>query len=156
MKPALLITLDAVKRDATLQPGYRGARKLLVTELYTEREVETREVVWSPPTGLDKCPVQVTANIEVAIFTQQAAQERHHHKLATEFYTVLAGRMIIEVEGLSHALAAGDMIVINPGTVHRVQPEGCEFLCQIISANCGGAADRHLDQPLLQVIDQGQ
>lgn len=144
-QPALLITLDAVKRDAALQPGHRGARKLLVTGLYKESEVEAEEVVWMPPVGLDKCPVQVTANIEVAIFTQQAAQDRHHHKLATEFYTVLAGRMIIEVEGLSHALTAGDMIVINPGTVHHVLPEGCEFICQVISTNCVGGSDKYLD-----------
>lgn len=143
MKPALLITLDASKRDSAL--GSRGARKVLVTELYPKTETEAENIVWQPPAGSDKCPVQVTPDIEVATFSQLAAQDKHHHKNGTEFYSVIEGTMIIEIEGQPCTLVAGDMIVVNPGTVHEVKPEGCEFICRVISANCGGISDKYIE-----------
>lgn len=45
-------------------------------------------------------PVQVMPDIEVAIFTQHAAQDRHHHRPGTEFYSVTEGRMDIEIEDM--------------------------------------------------------
>lgn len=143
MKHALLITLAAVKQDTALQAGNRGAGKILVTGLYPETEDEATEIVWLP--GSAKRQVQLTPDIEVAIFTQHAAQDRHHHKLGTEFYSVIEGEMIIEIEGRPYTLAAGDMIVVHPGTVHQVKPEGCEFICRVISANCGGISDKHIE-----------
>lgn len=143
MKHALLITLAAVKQDTALQAGNRGAGKILVTGLYPETEDEATEIVWLP--GSAKRQVQLTPDIEVAIFTQHAAQDRHHHKLGTEFYSVIEGEMIIEIEGRPYTLAAGDMIVVHPGTVHQVKPAGSEFICRVISANCGGIADKHIE-----------
>ncbi len=141
--PALLVTWEAIKRDTTLQAGSRGARKILVTKLHPEKEEEATKVVWLPPVGSDKCPVQIVGNIEVAIFTQHATQERHHHKMGTEFYMVLAGKMVIEVENKLYTLSAGDMLVVNPGAVHQVKPEGTEFTCRVITANCGGSSDKY-------------
>ena len=37
---AFLVTKDAVKRDPALQAAARGARKLLVTDLYAAKERE--------------------------------------------------------------------------------------------------------------------
>ncbi|MEI7456949.1 MAG: cupin domain-containing protein [Nitrosomonadales bacterium] len=143
MKHALLISLAASKQDPALQSGQRGARKILVTELYPKNETEAADVIWQP--GSDLCPVQVTPDIEVAIFTQHAAQDRHYHKLGTEFYSVIEGRMVIEIEDHPYTLTAGDMIVVHPGTVHQVKPEGCEFICRVISANCGGISDKYIE-----------
>lgn len=143
MKRPLLVRLEAVKRDAALARGGRGARKLLVTELYAAAESEAAEVEWGPPAGSGKCPVQVTSNVEVAVFTQDASQERHFHRAATEIYTVLEGEMRIEVEGVDYRLRAGDMIVVNPGAAHEVKPRGTEFLCRVVTANCGGRADKY-------------
>lgn len=145
MKQALLITLGASKQDTALQSGQRGARKILVTELNPKRETEAADIIWQPPAGSDPCPVQVTPDIEVAIFTQHAAQDRHHHKLGTEFYSVIEGMMIIEIEYRPYTLTAGDMIIVHPGTVHQVKPEGCEFIGRVISAHCGGISDKYVD-----------
>src|SRR5688572_18791782 len=88
---ALVITLDAVKKDAALKPDGRGARKLLVTELYSGTEREATEVLWSPPAVAARCPVQVTADTELAVFTELASQDRHYHREATEIYMVVEG-----------------------------------------------------------------
>ncbi len=141
--PALLIPLQAIKRDPAIQAGNRGARKVLVTRLLEKREIEAGAVVWSPPTKPEKCPVQVAPNIELAIFTQQAEQDRHYHKSGTEFYSLLEGQMTIEVEGQRYALTAGDMIIVNPGSIHQILPVGSTFLCQVITANCGGVSDKY-------------
>ncbi|HEX5731611.1 MAG TPA: cupin domain-containing protein [Blastocatellia bacterium] len=139
---ALVIRLDAVKKDAALDPEGRGARKLLVTELYSETEQEATEVLWSPPEGAQRCPVQVTADTELAVFTEQAAQDRHYHREATEIYMVVEGEMTIEVEGRQYALRAGDMIVVNPGAAHEVKRGKEKFLCRVITVNCKGMADK--------------
>ena len=146
MQAALVIHLTDVAQDPALQPGARGARKLLVTELYPEHEQAACQTVWSPPAAAEKCQVQVNQDIELAMFTELNVQDRHYHKVASEFYTVLKGVMVIEVEDQAYTLSAGDTIVINPGTVHQIKPQDCEFICQVITANCGGITDKYIDE----------
>ncbi len=117
--PALLVRLEAVKQDPALRPGKRGARKILVTKLYSEKEFEAVEVAWNPPADAGRCPVQVTENIEVAIFTQNAAQDRHFHKIGTEMYMVLEGEMRIEVEGKGYLLLVSTSQISYQGEVNK-------------------------------------
>lgn len=144
--PALLITLEAVKQDTAIQTGGRGARKILVTELYPQHEDEATKIEWMPASAFEKCPVLVTPDIEVAIFTQHAAQDRHRHHNGTEFYSVIEGRMAIEIGERTYVLEAGDMIAVLPGTVHQVMPDETTFLCRVISVNCGGIADKYIEK----------
>lgn len=140
---AFLVTKDAIKRDAALAAGARGARKLLVTELFAAKECEATDITWRPPDAGNKCPIQIMADSEVAVFNQHAAQDRHKHKRGTEIYMVLEGQMVIEIEGEDHKLLSGDMIVVNPNACHEVKPDGTEFLCRVVTMNCGGASDRY-------------
>jgi mannose-6-phosphate isomerase-like protein (cupin superfamily) len=140
--PAFFVPLSAVKTDPALPIGARGARKLLVTDLYPTKEEEATDDVWAPPGPGEKCPVQVMRNTEVAVFTQRAWQDRHYHCLGTEIYMVLEGRMKIEVAGKSYSLVPGDMIVVNANAIHQVKPEGTEFICRVVTVNCGGASDK--------------
>lgn len=73
-----------------------------------------------------------------------AKQTRHWHKIGTEIYLLLEGAMAIEVEGSEYRLQPGDMIVVNPGAHHKVSRDG-EFLCRVITVNCGGPDDRYED-----------
>ena len=57
---------------------------------------------------------------------------------------VMEGEMVIEVDGKEYPLLAGDMIVVNPGATHQVKPEGTEFLCRVVTVNCGGDADKDI------------
>ncbi len=141
---ALLVYKDSVKNDLALQLGGRGARKLLVTKLFEEKERKASQVDWLPPTEGEKCAVQVMPNAEVAVFNQYAAQDRHFHKNATEIYMVLDGKMVIEVEGDNYFLSSGDMIVVNPNAVHEVKPKGTDFLCRVVTLDCGGSQDKYI------------
>ncbi len=57
--PALFVSVASLKSDPALQPGRRGARKLLVTELYEAKECLATDPVWSATYSSGKCPVQV-------------------------------------------------------------------------------------------------
>jgi quercetin dioxygenase-like cupin family protein len=52
--------------------------------------------------------------------------------------------MKIEIDGQGFVLQAGDMIVVNPGAIHEVKPEGREFICQVVTANCAGNRDKYI------------
>ncbi len=141
--PTLLILMDSLKRDPALRAGSRGERKILVTELYPGSEVESASIAWEAGNDSASVPVQLMADVEMAVFTHHASQTRHFHKLGTEIYTVVEGRMIIEVEGVEYPLRAGDTIVVNPGAVHQVLPRENEFVCKVVTAHCAGIADKY-------------
>lgn len=137
---AVLFSLEATKDDPALRT--RGDRKLLVTEIYASTEEAVSENRWSHQTSSGKCPVLLMADTESAVFTQTARQTRHCHKVGTEIYVLLEGRMTMEVEGADYALSPGDMIAVMPGAYHQIRREG-EFLCRVFTVNCGGARDRY-------------
>lgn len=60
------------------------------------------------------------------------AEQRHRHASARQFFFVLAGRLEIEVEGETHALAAREGLEVAPGLAHEVRnaaaAEPAEFL----------------------------
>lgn len=142
---ALFVALQTLKSDKVFQAGNRGARKLLVTELYPTKEENISEVMWKPLLASGKCPVQAMKDAEIAVFNQNAKQDRHYHKRGTEVYMVLEGKMKIEVEKDEFTLSSGDMIVVNPKARHEVKPEdGQAFMCRVVTLNCGGESDKYL------------
>lgn len=140
--PALVVTHEAIRHDPALAKGARGARKLLVTEMFETKERETTDCIWSAPRDDEKCQVQIIPDTEVAYFTHCAAQDHHYHKRGTEMYMVIEGAMMIEVRGVDYELHSGDMIVVNPGAPHRVKPDSQPFLCRVVTVHCGGASDK--------------
>jgi hypothetical protein len=44
-------------------------------------------------------------------------------------------------------LAAGDEIIVFPGTIHEVLPEGTEFTARVHSINCYGDKDKYVKRP---------
>ncbi|MGD1018524.1 MAG: cupin domain-containing protein [Verrucomicrobiia bacterium] len=138
--PAILFNLQSAKNDPALQT--RGDRKILVTEIYASKEDPASESRWNHQASSGKCPVLLMRDTESAVFTQVAKQTRHSHKIGTEIYMLLEGKMMIEVEGTDYTLLPGDAIVVLPGACHQIQREG-EFLCRVITVNCGGPKDRY-------------
>ena len=140
---ALLLTKRAVAADSALQPGARGARKHIVTELIETKEIKAIMPTWEPPLEDEKCQVVVADGLEMASFTEITPQDRHYHKRGTEIYIVLAGMMRMEVDGLSFQVENGDTLVVNPGAVHQVLvEEGSIFLARVITGNYGGPDDK--------------
>ena len=54
----------------------------------------------------------------------------HHHKASEEFYFILEGRGVIQVDGEEQAVGPGDAILIPPGAWHRIRAiTNLRFLC---------------------------
>ena len=149
--PYLVLGKTEVEADWKLHvlPKVKNnGRKVLVNEIYPKTEVEAIKNEWNSVPLPDKTPVVVTGigGIEVATFTQEAGQDCHKHLIGTEIYTVLSGEMKIRLneEEPPVTLSQGDEIVIFPGTVHEVLPEGSQFLTRVHSINCYGDKDKYV------------
>jgi mannose-6-phosphate isomerase-like protein (cupin superfamily) len=72
-----------------------------------------------------------------------AAEARHHHERARQFFYVLSGELHIEAHGAVHLLRAGEGLEVEPGTVHKVTTgpiRDAEFL---VISEPPAADDRH-------------
>lgn len=59
-----------------------------------------------------------------------SATERHYHKLSEEFYYILQGRGLMEIDGEEREVGVGDAILIAPGAWHQIQArEDLQLLC---------------------------
>jgi quercetin dioxygenase-like cupin family protein len=141
---SLLVKLSAIKRDPALDLKERGARKLLITELIENKEKLAQDEIWQAPEINEKCSVLLTKDFEMSIFNQAAKQDRHYHKLGTEIYLIVEGKMLIEVENKDYLLSLGDSIVVNPGSVHLVKPSQENFIAYVFSFNCKGVEDKFI------------
>lgn len=52
------------------------------------------------------------------------ATERHWHRLSEEFYFILEGTGVMEVDGETRAVKPGDGILIPPGAWHQIRADG--------------------------------
>lgn len=58
------------------------------------------------------------------------ATDRHYHKLSEEFYYLLEGRGVMEIEGEDREVGSGDAILIPAGAWHQIRAtEALRFLC---------------------------
>ncbi len=56
--------------------------------------------------------------------------DRHHHKLSEEFYFLLEGTALMEIDGETHDVGPGDAILIPPGAWHQITAKSdLRFLC---------------------------
>jgi len=63
-----------------------------------------------------------------------AAEVRHYHQKAQQFFYILSGEVIMEVEGRSTLLRSGAGIRILPGTRHQISnPSSGPVLFLVIS-----------------------
>lgn len=80
---------------------------------------------------LDRTTAPV-ANQSLAEATLPAAGEtqRHWHRLSEEFYYVLDGCGIMEIDGATRAVGPGDAILIPAGAWHQLKAtDAMRFLC---------------------------
>jgi len=59
------------------------------------------------------------------------SETSHHHRDATQFFRVLKGVLILEVEGERYSLKAGEGLEVSPGERHKAinaSPQPCVFL----------------------------
>ena len=150
--PYLVLRKEAAKADWKLRsrPGAKNnGRKVLVNRLYDLTEEHAQSPEWEAGPEGGKTPVVETGagGLEVSTFTHEAAQDCHKHEAATEIYVVLEGRMRMRLgeAGGPVVLAAGDELIVLPGTAHEVLPEeGEPFLARVHTVNHHGGGDKYV------------
>ena len=74
-------------------------------------------------------PVQRQSLAEASVPAGSATQ-RHYHRLSEEFYFILEGSGIMEIDGDTRQVNPGDCILIPPTAWHTITAvEGLRFLC---------------------------
>lgn len=76
---------------------------------------------------LSNAPVQ-NQSLAEARLPAGGATERHYHRVSEEFYYIVAGEGVMEIDGESRPVGPGDAILIAPGAWHQITAdEGAEL-----------------------------
>lgn len=55
---------------------------------------------------------------------------RHYHRVSEEFYYLLSGTGLMEIDGETRAVSSGDAVLIPPGAWHQITAQtALQFLC---------------------------
>jgi mannose-6-phosphate isomerase-like protein (cupin superfamily) len=74
-------------------------------------------------------PVQ-NQSLAEATLPAGCSTQRHYHKLSEEFYFILEGEGLMELDGESREVRQGDAILIPPNAWHQITAkEPLRFLC---------------------------
>ncbi len=71
-----------------------------------------------------------------------ATEVRHRHGRSRQFFFVLAGTLTMEVDGATHALAAGTGLEIAPGEVHQAINASAEPVSFLVVSHPPSHGDR--------------
>jgi mannose-6-phosphate isomerase-like protein (cupin superfamily) len=78
---------------------------------------------------LSNAPVKNQSLAEATIPVGRPTQ-RHYHKLSEEFYFILEGHGLMEIDGEEKPVSTGDAILIPPGAWHQITAtETLRLLC---------------------------
>ncbi|MES2177473.1 MAG: cupin domain-containing protein [Gemmatimonadota bacterium] len=66
----------------------------------------------------------------------------HWHARARQFFYVLSGTMVIEVEGTRHEISAGQGIELAQGTAHQARNDGTEDIRFLVISSPPHRGDR--------------
>lgn len=67
-----------------------------------------------------------------ATLPASGATQRHYHRLSEEFYFILEGQGLMEIDGETRPVGPGDAILIPPGAWHQIrsgEAAPLRFLC---------------------------
>ncbi len=78
---------------------------------------------------LSNAPVEQQSLAEATIAMGNAT-ERHYHKVSEEFYFLLEGEGVMELDGETRVMQPGDAVVIPAGAWHQITATSdLRFLC---------------------------
>ena len=78
---------------------------------------------------LSNAPVEQQSLAEATIAMGNAT-ERHYHKVSEEFYFLLEGEGVMELDGETRVVQSGDAVVIPAGAWHQITATSdLRFLC---------------------------
>ena len=74
-------------------------------------------------------PVEKQSLAEATVPTGSSTQ-RHYHKLSEEFYFILEGHGVMEIDGETRDVKVGDAVLIPAGSWHQITAgDHLRFLC---------------------------
>lgn len=71
-----------------------------------------------------------------------AAEVRHFHHHAQQFFYVLSGKAVMEVDGRPIVVAPGEGIWTPPGTSHQMRNDSCDELHFLVISHPPSHGDR--------------
>lgn len=74
-----------------------------------------------------------------------AAEIRHHHKLAQQFFFILNGEVLMEIEGQTTLVRAGSGIRVLPGEHHQIRNPSSSPVRLLVVSHPPSHGDRHND-----------
>jgi len=78
---------------------------------------------WGGPSRTDCDGWHLVRTPDLSIIEERmppgTSETRHHHRLARQFFYVLQGELVVEVEQQTFVLRTGEGIEIAPGQVHQ-------------------------------------
>ena len=74
-----------------------------------------------------------------------AAEIRHHHKLAQQFFYILSGEVMMEVEGTTSLIPAGSGIRVLPGQHHQIRNPSSTPVRFLVISHPKSHSDRYND-----------
>jgi mannose-6-phosphate isomerase-like protein (cupin superfamily) len=78
---------------------------------------------------LSNAPVR-NQSLAEATLPQGSQTERHYHKLSEEFYYLVEGSGMMEIDGVESIVEPGDAILIPAGAWHQIRAiQPMKFLC---------------------------
>ena len=74
-----------------------------------------------------------------------AAEIRHHHKVAQQFFFILSGEVLMEIEGQTTLVRAGSGIRVLPGEHHQIRNPSSSPVRLLVVSHPPSHGDRHND-----------
>ena len=100
-------------------------RQLSEQEPFTTKDGSTIRSILD----LSNAPVEQQSLAEATIAMGNAT-ERHFHKVSEEFYFLLEGEGVMELDGETRVMQSGDAVVIPAGAWHQITATSdLRFLC---------------------------
>ena len=100
-------------------------RQLSEQEPFTTKDGSTIRSILD----LSNAPVEQQSLAEATIAMGNAT-ERHYHKVSEEFYFLLEGEGVMELDGETRVMQSGDAVVIPAGAWHQITATSdLRFLC---------------------------
>ncbi|PPU67651.1 cupin domain-containing protein [Xanthomonas pisi] len=80
-----------------------------------------------------------------------SVEQRHLHRHARQFFYVLAGQAVLELDGCRHTLDAGQGLHVPPGSVHQMRNDSAADLRFLLVSSPHSHGDRE-QAPLLEAL----
>jgi mannose-6-phosphate isomerase-like protein (cupin superfamily) len=91
---------------------------------------------------------QLVKNAQLSVIQERmpagTSEVRHFHHHAQQFFFVLAGQAVMEVEGRPVALTAGEGIWIPPGKSHQMRNDSCNEVHLLVISQPPSHGDREV------------